>query len=145
MKHLLVLFVMLSSNQQCNDEGQLNIKRATSQSWSGGAAATRGTYYHLYLAMTMNADYKFDSLWVNDHRVAVEVMRGNSSNDSVHLYANDRLGIQMPGSSYDPSKSAEANFPVASNAEGLLGYYYKGTRKYYPVAAFEKLEAIAYQ
>jgi len=139
----MLLFLMLSSNQQCNQSGQLNLLKATSQSWSGGAAGFRGTYYNIYLGMAVNADYKFDSLWVDGKRIAIGI-KNTKSTDTLTLSANDQMGVRMPGTNVDPSKSVEAKFPIASNAEGVLGYFYKGTRKYFPVSTFQKLKALAY-
>ncbi len=145
MKNLVLLFILLSADKQCTNQGQIPLIRATSQTWSGGAAAMRGTYYHIYIGLQMSPDYKFDSLWVNNHRVAVEVMRGSAPADSMELYANDKMGIRIPGSDSDPSASPEAKFPIASSAEGLLGYYYKGVRKYFPINSFIRLKPVAYQ
>lgn len=143
MKNLLILFVFLSSNQQCNQQGELRLLKATSQFWSGGAAGFRGTYYNLYINMAMNADYIFDSLWVDGKRLEVGI-KNTKSTDTLSLVANDRLGIRMPGTDINPVQSVEAKFPVESSAEGLMGYFYKGVRKYLPVPAFQKLKPVAY-
>jgi hypothetical protein len=143
MKSILMLLVLLTPNQQCNKNGELNFLKATSQSWSGGAAGMRGTYYTIYLDMIISEDYKFDSLWTNGKRLPVEIRRANSA-DTLTLFANDRMGVRMPGSDVDPSKSVEAKFPVKINAEGVLGYFYKGARRYFPITVFEKLKPLAY-
>lgn len=143
MKIILILLVLLSANQQCNQSGELPLLKATSQSWSGGAAATRGTYYNIYFDKVVNPDYTFDSLWVNGKRLSIGI-KPAKSNDTLALIANDKMGIRMPGTEVDPSKSVEAKFPVETNAEGLLGYFYKGNRKYFPIPAFQKLKPLFY-
>ncbi|HYV90429.1 MAG TPA: hypothetical protein VE978_01545 [Chitinophagales bacterium] len=143
MKTIMLLFVLLSSNQQCNQSGQLKLLKATSQSWSGGAAATRGVYYNIYLGMALNADYIFDSLWVDGKRLPIGIKPAKAT-DTLTLLANDRMGVRMPGTDIDPSKSVEANSPVATDAEGVLGYFYKGNRKYLAIPTFQKLKPLAY-
>ena len=138
-----MFFVLLSTPQQCNQKGDLQLVKATLQSWSGGAAATRGTYYNIYFNMASNPDYTFDSLWVNGKRLSINI-KPTKASDTLVLFANDRIGIRIPGTDVDPSKSVEAKFPIATNAEGLLGYFYKGTRKYFPIPAFQKLKPLAY-
>ena len=103
----------------------------------------RGTYYTIYVGMTMNPDYAFDSLWVSGKRLPVEIKR-SASIDTLTLFANEQSGARMPGTDVDPSKSTEAKPPVTSKGAALVGYFYKGQRKYASVPAFEKLKALAY-
>jgi hypothetical protein len=139
----MLLFVLLSTNQQCNQSEQLKLLKATSQSWSGGAAGFRGTYYNIYFEMAVKTDYTFDSLWVDGKRLPIGI-KPSKANDTLTLLANDKMGVRMPGTDVDPSKSVEDKFPIPSNAEGVLGYFYKGTRKYLAIPSFEKLKPLAY-
>jgi hypothetical protein len=143
MKSILLLLLVVSSTPQCNKDGELPLIKATSQSWSGGAAAMRGTYYNIYLRMTMNPEYIFDSLWVNGKRLPVEILRSNAA-DTLTIHANEQSGARKPGTNIDPSKSAEATPPIQIKGEGILGYFYKGKRMYTAIPSFDKLKPLAY-
>ena len=142
MKYIMML-LLLTSNQQCSKDGELNFLKATSQSWSGGAAGFRGTYYRIYFNLPMDTDYKFDSLWVDGKRLPVESGH-TKANDTLTVFANEQMGVRMPGTDVDPIKPIEAKFPVDIKAEALLGYFDKGNRKYFPIPSFIKLKPLAY-
>jgi len=145
MKHLFLLLVLLSSKEQCNQVGTLPFLSATSQTWVGGAAATRGTYYTIYLGMATGTDYTFDSLWVNNRRLPISIKRGSATSDTLVLFSNDVQGFRDPMSGRDLPAVTEAKFPIKVTAEGVLGYYHQGEHRYFPIPAFVILKPLTYE
>ncbi|MCY7409016.1 MAG: hypothetical protein LH473_01990 [Chitinophagales bacterium] len=144
MKYLMLLFVFLSAQQKCNQTNELPFIKATSQSWSGGAAAMRGTYYNIYFAMPKSEEIKFDSLWVDNKRLALAVMRESDLGDTLRLFVNDKTGLRNPIDGNEPDKPTQVGFPVESTAEALVGYFLNGKRIYFPVITFTRLKPLAY-
>jgi hypothetical protein len=147
MKYLLISLIFLASEKSCDSQNQLPFVKATSQNWSGGAAGSgHGTYYNIYLAMDISPDFTFDSLWVNNKRLAVSLKPNQLPNDTLVLSSNDMSGmIRNPN---DLNKSQEEiqaiPFPVEGKAAGVLGYLYKGERKYLIIESWIKLKPIYY-
>src|SRR5215217_5104096 len=125
MKYLLLFSVLLSAQKECNTKGDLRFIRATSQNWSGGAAATHGTYYKIYFLKQETIDLQFDSLWVNDKRLPVSQIKSNTLTDTILIMANDYQGIRNPMNQTDISNSVPSKFPIETNAAGVLGYFTK--------------------
>ena len=144
MKYFLLLFILLSAQENCNQKSDLPYLFATSQDWSGGAAGTHGTYYKVYFLMKETSDYTFDSLWTNGRSIPAEAIKSSTPSDTLMILANDYRGIRGKPGAEQMSNSVEGSFPVEMKAEGLLGYFYKGERRYFPIAAWEKLKPIAY-
>ncbi len=140
----MLLFVFLSTQQKCNQTNELPFIKATSQSWSGGAAAMRGTYYNIYFAMQKSEEIKFDSLWVDGKRLQLAVMRETESGDTLRLFANDKTGLRNPLNDSEPDKPGQVGFPVEITAEALVGYFLNGKRIYFPVKTFTRLKPLAY-
>ena len=41
-------------------------------------------------------------------------------------------------------ESTAAKLPINTNAEAVLGYSYKGERKYFAIPSFQKLKSLTY-
>jgi hypothetical protein len=145
MKELLILLVLLTSEKECNQKSDLSFIKATSQNWTGGPAATRGTYYKIYFLMKGTTDYTFDSLWVNDKRIPVSIIKSKTPADTLLVIANDNQGFRAPGTQTEMTSSVPAKFPIDVKAEGVLGYHYKGEKKYFPIPQWNVLKPITYQ
>lgn len=145
MKIIFVFLIILSTPKQCGktEIQTLPFISATSQLWYGGAAATRGTYYNVYLAMSKDSNFVFDSLWVENKRLPVAIKR--SANDTLHIFVNDAQGFRNPVDGSDFPKVEEQALPITSQAEGILGCFYKGNRRYFEIPAFTKLKPMYYQ
>ncbi|MBK9732999.1 MAG: hypothetical protein IPO83_17235 [Chitinophagaceae bacterium] len=147
MKNILMLLVLLTSEKTCGQQEQLPLLKATSQAWSGGAAGSgRGTNYEIFLGIHNSADYTFDSLWVQERRIKVEVNERKSTGDSLILAATDMT--QSIRNMQDMNKAAEEvqpiPFPIAVTAEGVLGYHYKGKQQYLVIQNWIKLKPLFY-
>ncbi len=147
MKYLLMLMVFLSAEKSCDKQQSLPLISATSQAWSGGAAGSgRGVNYEIVLGIQNQPDYTFDSLWVNERRVRVEVNERKSAGDSLVLSATDMS--QSIRNMQDYEKQAEEvkpiPFPIPVSAEGILGYFYKGKRQYLVIQSWTKLKPLYY-
>lgn len=147
MKNILMLLVLLSTEKSCDQQQALPLLTATSQAWSGGAAGSgRGTNYEITVGIHVATDYTFDSLWVNERRVKVEVNQRKSNGDSLVLSATD-MAQSIRNMQDLENQSGEVSpipFPLAVTAEGVLGYYYKGKRQYLTIQSWTKLKPIYY-
>jgi hypothetical protein len=89
MKFILLLVFTIVTEKGCPQQDNLIILKATSQNYSGGAAGSGyGTYYKIYLPKT-DTTFSFDSLWVNEKRIKVEIVKKESGGDTTVIYARD--------------------------------------------------------
>ena len=147
MKNILMLLVLLSTEKSCDQQESLPLLAATSQAWSGGAAGSgRGTNYEITVGIHIATGYTFDSLWVNERRVKIEVNERKSSGDSLVLSATDMTQSirNMQDLEKQNGEVLPVPFPIPVTAEGLLGYYYKGKRQYLAIQSWTKLKPIYY-
>ncbi len=147
MKNILMLLVLLSTEKSCDQQEALPLLAATSQAWSGGAAGSgRGTNYEITVGIHIATGYTFDSLWVNERRVKIEVNERKSSGDSLVLSATDMTQSirNMQDLEKQNGEVLPVPFPIPVTAEGLLGYYYKGKRQYLAIQSWTKLKPIYY-
>ena len=145
---LLLLLVFLAVQKACNEKTAVPFIKATSQNWAGGAAATRGTYYKIYFLRSQMDDLQFDSLWVDEKRLPVREIKSNIPSDTLLVMANDYQGLLNPVNpinQVEMSNSVPAKFPIETEAAGLLGYFYKDKRGYFPIAQWTVLKPVAYQ
>lgn len=146
IKAIFFLTVLIAGEQTCNQPLHPEISKTTSQMWIGGIAGSGyGTYYRIYLPTKNAANYVFDSLWVNEKRIAV-ISAANSTGDTLVLTANDHIsGVAEQQSSDHLTDTIKIAFPVKIDAAGLLGSFYKGKRMYYPVKEWTVLKPLYYQ
>jgi len=144
MKLALSIFILLSVQKECNQASDLHFINATSQDWSGGAAGSHGSYYKIYFLMKENPDFKFDSLWVEGRRFAVNVMKSPKTTDTLMLLVNDSRGMLDPTTRKEVLNSVEAKPPIENKGGGTLGYFYQGQRKYFSIPEWKKLKPLAY-
>ena len=144
MKPLLLFLILLASEKECNQKNELPFLMATSQNWSGGAAGYHGTYYKIYFIMKESADYQFDSLWTDEKRIPAVMMKNKTASDTLMIMANDQQGIYDPVNQREVTNSVPSKFPIDTKAQGVLGYFYKGERKYFQVQEWKTLKALAY-
>ena len=146
MKSLFFLLIFLSAHNTCNQTSTLPFIKATSQAYSGGAAGSGyGTYYAVYLNLPVGTDFQFDSLWVAERKLPVSIKQNESRNDTLVLFANDFRLRRFPNDNRNlPDDPAPVAFPVTSDAQGILGYFYNGKRQYFPIITWIKLKPINY-
>jgi len=145
MKYLFVLTILLSAQKECSQKPEIPLADATSQFWSGGAAATRGTYYKMYLLLKDPSQYEFDSLWVDEKRLPVSLIKPRTPNDTAMVMANDVQGILNPMKQGEMSNSVPSEFPIKVDATGVMGYFHEGKRGYLPIPKWRVLKSVTYQ
>lgn len=147
MKSILLLMVLIATEKSCSKQDQLPLLKATSQAWSGGAAGSgRGTNYEIWLQVKDMKEYTFDSLWVQDKRLPVEVNERRSNADSLLVTSTDMT--QMIRNIQDFEKAGQVvpaiPLPIPVTAAAVLGYHYKGKQGFLMIPEWIKLKPIYY-
>jgi hypothetical protein len=145
MKYLLIITLLLSAAKECGHSAGIDLLDATSQNWSGGPAATKGTYYKLYLRVSEPVVFQFDSLWADGKRMPLAYIKSLAPADTTLLMANDQEGIRNPMNQQDITHSVPAELPLKTDAAAVLGFLRDGQRGYLPVAKWRVLKPVYYQ
>jgi hypothetical protein len=149
MKILLFVLIVVTNSNSCDQSLTLPVIKATSQQWSGGAAGSgRGVYYTIYLGKISQADFVFDSLWVDGKRLPVAIKPNLSGSDTLVLSSTDFSGVVRKPIDVNGNPQTEeikpVPFPISTTSEGVLGYLYKGERKYLTIDSWTRLKALFY-
>ncbi len=151
---VLFSFLFLSS---VNAQRQFKILEATLQVWTGGAhSGGSGVNYRLMLLVHKSSSKLIlDTLWTGDACYPLLLShagRGNPGsgfmkNDTIYLSASKRNPMEPDGKGEKATyKAGEKNCiaPIVFNGTALLGYRYRGKRKYMTLLKFKELPPLRY-
>ena len=147
LKILLVMALLLSAGKGCNPSAQLPVAKATSQAWSGGAAGSgRGINYAIYIPVKWTEDYTFDSLWVKEKRLPIDLDKRLSVGDTIVLTATDLTQSIRNIGDIDTFQDEvkPVPLPVSGSAEAVLGYHFKGEQHYLLIESWTVLKPLYY-
>lgn len=89
-------------------------------------------YHEFFVKVLVKSnDLKFDSLWVDQRKIAVHVTRtkGGISSQPVKFSKGDTLLLKA-SYSLDNSKVSNIPLPFKTNAEAVMSFYQKDKKKY---------------
>jgi len=152
MKYFLILASLLSITVVFSQE--FEIIEATSQKWAGGQERTgHGYYYNLTLkAKKSSQKLIFDKLWIGADFFTIKAYKrsGNkhvevfNTNDTIYINARSQKRPIDPENPEENQKTIKELPPFDLKGAALLGYIYKGKRKYKTVEAFKEVKAVYY-
>jgi len=153
MKAISLLFSILFITTACAQE--FEIIEATTQKWAGGRMETgHGVYYNIVLiAKKKSQKLSFDKFWVDSIFFSIKAYKhsGNkniekfSSGDTLYINVRSRFNsIKNDENTYIIKKSVKEMPPFELKGTALLGYTYKGKRKYKNIEVFKELKPVYY-
>lgn len=133
--------------------GRIKVTEATSQEWVGGLQESGyGTDYQMIIkAKAGSEQFQIDELWVGDLHMKVRVIADPAKPMDRTFKKGARLVVKA-GMTLRPGPDEKGQLlsadslarPVDFRGEGLLGYTWKGEKRYAEIDVFKKLERIIY-
>lgn len=136
------------------DEHPFKVQDATSQEWIAGVrGGGRGITYTIRIQVTAASSIVFDSIWINNKQLKIDVKKGENLqapttlavNDTLTLIASDATGrtpIDRMQEERAPAATPPVQPPIAHSGAGLLGYSVGGTKRYFVLTQIQQLPAI---
>lgn len=132
---------------------KVKVLEATSQEWAGGRQESGfGTRYVIHLQAKRSSDkLEIDQIWIGENYFDIKELRSPQYKKLSSFSRGDTLTVnvgvkyqvldngktqQIDGTSKEP--------PKAFSGAALLGYRFKGKRKYIEIETFKQLEKIIY-
>lgn len=149
-----VLGLFCCTARLSEDKHPFKVLQATSQEWVAGArGGGRGTTYTIQIHITSASSILFDSIWINNKRLKIDIKKGGNlqqpttlkENDTLTLLASDYAGRTTPGRKQeekDPAATGSVPAPISYSGAALLGYSVADTKRYYVLAHMQSLPAI---
>ena len=132
---------------------KIKVVDATSQQWAGGRYESGyGTDYKITLVAKKKSEVlTIDELWVGDDFFEVKPVK-DLANRSDHTFSRKDTVYIIAGVKFKPDghgkdvkeKGLIKQAPRGFNGEALLGYSYRGKRRYIEIEKFRILEKIIY-
>ena len=132
---------------------KIKVVDATSQQWAGGRYESGfGTDYKITFITKKKSDkIKIDELWVGDDFFEVHAVK-DLAHRSDHSFSRKDTIYITAGVKFKPDghgkdvkvKGLTKPAPRELNGEALIGYTYRGKRKYIRIEKFRVLEKIIY-
>lgn len=132
---------------------KFKLVEASSQEWAGGRYETGfGTYYKMTLITRGGSEkLQVEDLWIGDSFFEVKALK-NPANKSDLIFAKRDTVYVKWSLNFKPDKEgvskqvvgAQKEPPFEFNGEALLGYTWKGKKKFFEIKDFRKLEKIIY-
>ena len=149
MKYLTIILAVAAF---CSG-GRIKVTEATSQEWVGGLQESGyGTDYQLIIeAKAGSEQLHIEELWADDLHMKVRIIANPANFKDQSFKKGDRLVVKA-GWTHRPGPDERALLhsadslarPVDFKGEGLLGYTWRGEKRYARIAVFKKLEKIIY-
>ncbi len=132
---------------------KLKLIEATSQEWAGGQYQSGyGTDFKITLLAKRNsAQLQVDELWMAGDYFEVHAVK-DLTNRSNHSFSRRDTVYITAGITFKPTQGGKMvkvetkkkPAPIDYDGVALVGYSYKGKRKYIEIESFKKLEKIIY-
>ena len=133
---------------------EFEIVSATAQKWAGGQKRTgHGVYYTITLKVKKNSQrLSFDKLWVGSEFYSIKAYKHIESKNIESYNINDTIYVSARSQIRPPDEeNPEVNQKTVTEAPpfeikgaALLGYLYKGKRKYKTIDSFKELNSLFY-
>jgi len=133
--------------------GRVKVAESTSQEWVGGLQQSGyGTYYKSTVTVKAGSDkLQIDELWVGNLKLPARAVTDLKDRNSTTFKKGDQVYVRAE-ILWKPEATGgmvrvtgiQADKPYEYQGEGLIGYTYKGKRKYAEIKKFKVLERIIY-
>ena len=128
---------------------------ATSQKWIGGIpGAGKGTNYEIkVLAFKNSARLQIDKIWIGEEYYDISALKDSKKTkdtsfekmDTLYIKVHKYIRTDREGVEIKTEVDQKNKLPKEYVGEALIGFTYKGKRKYKTIGSFKKLKFIPYQ
>ncbi|NOZ45497.1 MAG: hypothetical protein GXO79_01820 [Chlorobi bacterium] len=128
---------------------------ATSQKWVGGIPGSgKGTNYVIKVISFKNNKYlHINQVWIGDEYYNVKALKNPAlinetsfeKNDTLYIKIHKYIRTNMLGEVVKPKATEESKVPIKYDGAALIGYTYRGKKKYKEIKTFKELKFIPYQ
>ena len=132
---------------------KLRFVDSTSQEWVGGIyEAGKGTNYKITLLAKASAEkLQVEDLWIGDDYFKVQAIKNLARKSDLSFAKRDTIYV-VSSINFKPTedgkmeqvKLLKKDPPVEMTGVALLGYSWKGKKKYMNIASFRKLKKLIY-
>ena len=164
MKRIFLLFISAMLCSFCfKRTNYFKLIEATEQSWAGGIQGSgRGVNYKIKLLITTDKAIIFDTLWMNNSRYKIEVVRRSFHGDLPTVTKDDTLLLQFrdftPGERGGQKiikrdtaitetivkKESAASPPIKHKGKALFRFHIDGKEHYFILKEIKKLPSLNY-
>jgi hypothetical protein len=121
----------------------VQLVKATTQKWSGGAAGAGFGYNHtIYLLAKDKKNIRPDSLWINSYRLEAKVDEGSSKGDTLVVIVTEYHSTINKEAQKALQPAAK---PKGVTGDAVLGYFVNGKRMYLSIQELKKLKDLNYE
>jgi len=149
MKYLTILLAALL----IGPGGRIKVAESTSQEWVGGLQQSGyGTYYLSTVTVKGHSDkMKIDELWIGNLKLPARAVTDLKNRNSTTFRKGDRVYVRAEVNWKPEARGGlvrttgiQTDKPYDYQGQGLIGYTYKGKRRYAEIDRFIPLEKIIY-